>query len=299
MIKNHCQKITVIIISMLMSQYIAAQSTENYQQEISNWDKQRIKDLKAEDGWINLVGLLWIQEGRSSFGSGKKNDLVFPRGTISKNAGYIERNGDIVKIIAAGKTPLKVNDKLISEAVIFHPDSITRSVVSYGNLRWTIIKRSDKLGVRLRNLKSPALDKFNHIDRYDADTNWRVNAQLKSSGLQETIAITNVLGQTTQQPMAGHLLFTWKGQTYTLDALTESNELFIIFGDQTNGKGTYPSGRFINAPKPGADGKVVLDFNKAYNPPCAFTSFATCPLPPAQNRLPFAVEAGEKFSGHQ
>jgi uncharacterized protein len=281
-----------------MSSTATAQVANTYQQEIKTWDSQRIKDLTAENGWINLVGLLWLQEGHNSFGSGKQNDIVFPKGTITKAAGYFERKGDIVKMVAENNTVLKVNGVPVNEAVIFHPDSILRPVVAYDNLRWTIIKRGDKMGIRLRNLKSDALKKFKGIERYEVDSNWRINAVLKSTGLPTTIAITNVLGQTSQLPTAGKLEFAINGQSYSLDALTEGDELFIIFGDLTNGKGTYPSGRFINTAKPGPDGKVVLDFNKAYNPPCAFTSFATCPLPPVQNRMSVAVTAGEKFNGH-
>jgi uncharacterized protein (DUF1684 family) len=165
-------------------------------------------------------------------------------------------------------------------------------------LRWTIIKRGDKIGVRLRNLKSSAAIDFKGVPRFAVDSFWRIAATLQPAGNGANILITNVLGQTSVQKSPGKLVFKFNGAQYSLDALEEGNELFIIFADATSGSTTYPSGRFLSAKKPDADGHTVIDFNKAYNPPCAFTDYATCPLPPKQNDLPFPVTAGEKYDGH-
>jgi uncharacterized protein (DUF1684 family) len=182
--------------------------------------------------------------------------------------------------------------------VIFDKDSARQPVVSSGHLRWTIIQRGEKIGIRLRDLESPLVTQFKDIDRFPVDTAWRIQAALQPQGQTPTIAITNILGQTNQQPSPGKLVFSVGNKQYTLDALEEGDELFIIFGDETSGKTTYPSGRFLAVKKPDANGLTTIDFNRAYNPPCAFTSFATCPLPPRQNILPFAVTAGEKNYGH-
>jgi uncharacterized protein (DUF1684 family) len=205
-----------------------------------------------------------------------------------------------VILVAENNTPIQVNDKPVKEALIYAKDSSTRvPVVSYGSLRWTIIRRDDRIGVRLRDLKSPQLAAFTGIDSYPADTSWRIAAVLQAPAQPQTIAITNVLGQTSQQISPGRLAFTVGNSSYTLDALDEGgDELFVIFADETSGKTTYPSGRFLQVKKPAADGRTTIDFNKAYNPPCAFTNYATCPLPPRQNVLPFAVSAGEKNYGH-
>ena len=275
-----------------------AQMASSYQQEIDNWHEKRIQGLRAENGWLNLVGLFWLEEGRNSFGTAATNKLVFPVGKIAAEAGYFERKGKEVRLVATGDDQILIKERPVHDVVIFHADSARPVVVSRGSLRWTIIKREDKYGVRLRDLQSAQLDAFTGIDRYPVDSNWRVEAVLEKVQDSRSIAITNVLGQTTAQASPGRLAFTLNGQRYTLDALEEGKELFIIFADETSGNGTYPSGRFVYAEKPGPDGKTILDFNKAYNPPCAFTTFATCPLPPKQNILPIAVTAGEKNYGH-
>lgn len=286
------------LLCTILSASLFAQSSAAYKAEIDVWHENRIKDLKAENGWLNLAGLFWLNEGRNSFGAGKGNDLVFPAGKIAEQAGYFERKGTEVKLVVTGDNDVLAGGQPVKEALIFQPGQPKPVVVSRGPLRWTIIKRDDKLGVRLRDLKSAQLDSFTGIPRFPVDSNWRTTAKLEANAIPKTIPITNVLGQTNQLPSPGKLVFTLQGKTWSLDALEEGDELFIIFGDATNGDETYPSGRFVYAKKPGADGLTVLDFNKAYNPPCAFTPYATCPLPPRQNQLPINVTAGELKYGH-
>ena len=168
-------------------------------------------------------------------------------------------------------------------------------VLRHGSLRWFVIKRGEKYGIRLRDLEHPNLSHFTGIESYAIDAKWRVEAKLEKFPEEKKIAITDVLGQTSMQPSSGALVFTLKGKTYHLDPIDEGDQFFILFGDKTNTKHTYQSGRFLYAKKPVAGSNtVILDFNKAYNPPCAFTEFATCPLPPAQNVLNVAIQAGEK-----
>jgi uncharacterized protein (DUF1684 family) len=183
--------------------------------------------------------------------------------------------------------------------VIFQNDSATE--VRYGPLKWTIIKRDSQFAIRLRNLQSPAIKDFKGIERFTIDPSWNIKAVMQENVTPVFIPITNVLGKTSNQQSPGKLSFTINGKQYTLDALDGGkDELFIIFGDETNGDQTYPSGRYMYIKRPGADGVTYIDFNKAYNPPCAFTSYATCPLPPKQNILPVAVTAGEKnYGGHK
>lgn len=255
----------------------AAKAQTDYATEIRNWDSSRVRSLKSSNGWLNLVGLYWLKDGANSYGTAKDNDLVFPAGGATEHAGNI--------ILKNGMVTLE-------DRILFHPDSSRAPVVSYNTFRWSIIKREDKYGIRLRDLNSSLVQHFNGIERYPADTTWRVKAYLqKGSGL---VMITNVLGQTTAQESPGKLVFTIKGKTYILDAIKEGDQLFIIFGDETSAITTYGAGRFIYTSLPDASGYVTLDFNKAFNPPCAFTDFATCPLPPKQNILPIEVTAGEK-----
>lgn len=265
-----------------------------YEKEIDKWHETRIKNLKASNGWLNLAGLYWLHPGINTFGSGPKNDIIFPSGEIVSEAGYfLAKNGQVV-LVTKSNASIKINQQLITQAVIFHPDSTRPIIAESGSLRWSIIKREDKLGVRLRDLESEFVKEFTGIDRFPVNANFQVEADFEFADSTHTIDITNVLGQTLPQHSPGTLSFELFGSRYRLDALEEKNELFIIFADATSGRETYGSGRFLYAKKPNGNGKVLIDFNKAYNPPCAFTPYATCPLPPKQNVLPIAIKAGEK-----
>jgi uncharacterized protein (DUF1684 family) len=272
---------------------ISQKAPEPYVQEIEAWQKRREASLKSENGWLNLVGLFWLQPGENSFGSGKKNSIVFPEGSIAAEAGQLLQSGNTVQLLVK-QGSITVDGKPVVSALVFHPDSTHRPVMASGNLRWNIIQRDDKLGIRLRDLSSSHVADFKGIERYAIDSNWLIKAHLHKPAIPVQIMITNVLGQTTPEPSPGKLMFSIQGQQYSLDALEEYGELFILFADETSGRDTYGAGRFLKAKMPGPDGITFLDFNKAYNPPCAFTPYATCPLPPSQNVLPVAVRAGEK-----
>jgi uncharacterized protein (DUF1684 family) len=258
------------------------------------WHAARLQALRAEDGWLNLAGLFWLKYGDNSFGSGPGDDLRFPEDRIPPAAGKLVRNGFQVRLLTSAGSGVTVDGQAVREAIVFDTSMIRTPVLSYGSLRWTIIRRSERVGVRLRDLEHPALRTFKGVDRFPFGQDWVVRARLETSPIPKSIPITNVLGQTNLLPSPGRLVFSLQGRTYALDALEEGDELFILFGDATNGVGTYASGRFLYAQRPGADGTTELDFNRAINPPCAFTPYATCPLPPRQNILPMEVRAGEK-----
>ena len=281
-------------LALIIHLNVCGQPLSEYERQTEQWHAGRIRELKADNGWLNLAGLLWLEEGSNSFGSGNKNKLVFPFGKIPLKAGVLEKKGDAVMMTAAKKVKILVDGKPTRKAVVLHPDSPAAPMMAYGDLRWNIIKRQDKLGVRLRDLQHPNLIDFKGVERFPVDTSWRKEAVLITDMYNRKIAVTNMLGQTNMLPSPGKLRFRIDGRYHTLDALEEGDELFIIFGDETSGVETYSSGRFIYAKKPGSDGRTILDFNRAINPPCAFTTFATCPLPPKQNILPMAVRAGEK-----
>lgn len=270
------------------------QKQRTYADEIESWHRNRVALLKDENGWLNLAGLFWLEEGLNTFGSMDSNRIVFPEPRFYGRAGSLERIGHTVILHAAPYTDIRLGGRPVQEAVVFSDSLSEPPYLYWEHLRWTIIRRDQKIGIRLRDLQASSLKNFTGIERYPVDPAWAVRARYSTTGAAQMIPITNVLGQTTAQRSPGRLSFAIGGKSYTLDALEEGEELFILFGDLTNGIDTYPSGRFLYAHKPDADGEVILDFNKSINPPCAFTPYATCPLPPPQNQLPLLVTAGEK-----
>ncbi|HRI79435.1 MAG TPA: DUF1684 domain-containing protein [Cyclobacteriaceae bacterium] len=266
-----------------------------YAAEIEAWHQKRVENLKGPNGWLNVAGLYWLNDGINTFGSGEKNSIVFPAGKIPEFAGFFMLQMNTVLIDVADNVDITSNGQPVNEKIIYHPDSSRAVVLDYGSLQWFVIKRDTKFGIRLRDFKSPAIESFKEIDRYPVDVQWRLEAKFEKADSARTIPITNVLGQTTPQSSPGTLVFAVKDKTYRLDVLDEGGEeYFIIFGDATNAGETYGAGRYVYVKKPDADGNTILDFNKAYNPPCAFTEFATCPLPPKQNILDTEVTSGEK-----
>ena len=269
--------------------------TVAYKIEIEEWYVKRLDDLMSENGWLNLAGLFWLEEGINTFGSGENNNVVFPKGTIPERAGYFTVNQGIVKIDVAPGVMITQNGKQVIDKQIFSPDSATNPTLEYGSLRWFVLKRDKIVGIRLRDIESEHIQKFSGIDRYPVSAEWRIEAVVEHSAEPRRIYITNVLGQTTSQTSHGTVVFMINDKEYRLDAIDGGNdELFVIFGDPTNEHETYPSGRYVYVKRPDEKGNTVIDFNKAYNPPCAFTPFATCPLPPKQNVLPVEIAAGEK-----
>jgi uncharacterized protein (DUF1684 family) len=168
--------------------------------------------------------------------------------------------------------------------------------VALGSIRFHIIVRGDKIGVRMRDTQSEARKKLSSLDYFPLDSKWRFRAKFVRYKPPKKVQYMNIIGQLETEESAGALVFNVGGKDYRLDAFQdpETGELSLMFGDKTNGTESYGAGRFLDTPPPDASDIVDLDFNRAYSPPCAFTPFATCPLPPKQNKLPIRVEAGEK-----
>lgn len=274
--------------------------TKDHAAQIEDWKRARIRALKAEDGWLNLEGLFWLNEGVNKFGSGVKNGLVFPSGTIGLNGGELIKKGDSVWLKPAAGIRFVIDEKITQSKTLLFSNSKPSAVVNHKNLRFTIIQRGEKIGVRLRNLQSDNLKNFVGIQYFETDSSWRLKANLIKPAFKQRIIIKNALGQENPTELAGKIRFEYNGQFYTLDAISEGDYLLIVMGDATSGLSTYAAGRFLYIAKTEAESPdFMIDFNKAYNPPCVFTPYATCPIPPPQNILPFAVTAGEKlYSKH-
>jgi uncharacterized protein (DUF1684 family) len=287
-----------LLIWMQVGTLPAAAQVQAYEQEVENWHQKRVVALKAENGWLNLAGLFWLKPGTNTLGPGTHADIPLPGIDGKPSLGAIDWQGKQVTVHFAQNAGATIGQQPVQSAILYHADSGHAPTVALGALRFTIIKRGDKLGVRMRHLQHEAVLHFKGIDRFAVDTAWRIEARFIPALPFSTIAITNVLGQTIPQPTPGSLVFEKNGIVHSLQALEENGKLFIVFGDQSNAVTTYGAGRFLYADKPEPGGTTVLDFNKAINPPCAFTPFATCPLPPLQNRLAITIVAGEKDYSH-
>ncbi len=270
-----------------------------YKQKIESWQKELVDGLKEEDGWLTLVGLFWLQEGESRFGSDAgNNQVIFPEGKAPAVAGVLIRKGTEVRVRAEPGARLTSGGKPVTEMELAADTSGNPTVLELGTLSFYVIQRGDRLGVRIKDKASPALVSFHGLDFYPIQPEWRIDARFEPYNPPKKVPVPNVLGQVTMSDSPGAVVFERQGKTWRMDTLGSVEKgLSLIFADATNGKETYGAGRFLEL-GPLANGKVEIDFNTAYNPPCAYTAFATCPLPPEQNKLTaLAVTAGEKKFG--
>ena len=293
------KKVVLTLIAFVLVQFAKAQENA-YKKSVDTWHEMRIAYLKKPDGWLNLEGLFWLHKGKNTFGSQKNADCYYNNAKFPAMLGSFIYNGDSV-IWENGTTNAIAIDNVkssLSQSYKVFDGNEKAAVMDWKQFSWVVIKREDKVGIRFRNLKAKTLLDFKGIARFPIQKKWHFKAKLVQP-VQDFLMITNVLGQTVSSKNAGKLIFEKDGETFSLDVIDENGPtLFIVFADETSGKSTYGAGRFIDIPRPDKDGNTSIDFNNAYNPPCAFTAFATCPLPPKQNRLSIAIEAGEKNYGH-
>lgn len=266
---------------------------ENYHEDLATWKTDRDARLRSESGWVNLVGLYWLEPGENMFGSGDSGDIVFPE-TAPETIGRFLLKDSIVEFISEPDVEVLVDSAIADRAVVYDAASGIQRVMEYGRYRWFIIERAGNYGVRLRDLEHPLTKEPLGLDYFDWSEDWRVTAEYRPFDSARTVAIQNVVGFTFEEVFEGELVFEFEGASYALWPSMGEDYCFIMFGDATSGDESYGAGRYLVSDPPDGNGEVVLDFNKAYNPPCAFTDFATCPLPPEANRLKVAVRAGEK-----
>ncbi|MEO6065541.1 MAG: DUF1684 domain-containing protein [Lysobacterales bacterium] len=265
---------------------------------IEQWRDERVGRLRDPNGWLTLVGLHWLDAGWQTVGAHADNDIE-----LSVGPEHLGRIG-----LIDGKVcfePRKEAGAVIEHAVettdkaqkhiVLAPDSTEQpSVVRMGAANFVVIERSGRFGLRVKNPEAPTRTGFTQIDQFPIDSAWRFDASFEPHTDGKTIDIASVINTIEAMPNPGVVVFKLKGKTFRLEAVDEGDgQLFLIFADRTNGKSTYGPGRFLYADKP-VDNRTVVDFNRAYNPPCAFNAYSTCPLPPPENRLDLAVTAGEK-----
>lgn len=262
--------------------------------EIGDWRSERFMRLRSPDGWLTLTGLYWLHEGTSRFGGSPANELVLA-GTPPL-VGTFEVADGKVEFTAAPGVEVRSEERRVDRIALASDADGAPTVLTSGSLGFFVIRRGERLALRVRDREAATLREFRGLDYFPVHPAWRVRARLEPAPPGTTFPVPNVTGTVDATPTPGNLRFRVGETEYRLVALREGDdeELFVVFGDETNGEETYGGGRFLAAPAPGPDGTLWLDFNRAYNPPCAFTPYATCPVPPRENRLPFRVEAGEK-----
>ncbi|MGH9500384.1 MAG: DUF1684 domain-containing protein [Terriglobales bacterium] len=263
-----------------------------YQKSFDEFKAARVASLKKN--WLTLAGLFWLKPGDNSFGADPASAVLFPKGPAHAGVFYLQ--GEEVTAKFFPDSHAVIEGKPATTAVLQPDTSENRTTVEMGSLVFYSIKRGTRIGIRLKDLDSEAARKLHDLSFYPPDLSYRVTAKWLPSDGKKTVDVPNVLGDVEQTPIAGTAVFTLNGHEYQLTDLggDASKGLFIVFNDLTSKTATYPGGRFLDT-DPVVNGTVVLDFNRAYSPPCAVTPYATCPLAPKENRLPVAITAGEKY----
>ena len=266
-----------------------------YLADLAAWKEQRVSRLKGADGYLNLVGLFWMRQDVSTIGSSPGSDFVLSGSAPPMLGSFHKEDGQVLMAVYDGvkvfhgETPVRsiVMDDDLSENPV---------VLTHGTLAWTVIRRDDKFAVRVRDFENPTIATFQPIDYFPTDLTLRVPATLELFAEPKQLRVDTVITGLDYRPQSpGNLKFEIGGRPFKLEAYQSGERLFLIFGDATSGHETYPAGRFLYASMPDESGVTMLDFNKAYNPPCAFNEFATCPVASPQNRLQIRIEAGELF----
>jgi len=281
-------------------------------EDIRAWRETRVENLRKPDGWLSLVGLHWIGEGEQSVGKAADRDIVVATGP--DHLGVLTPAGNSVVELRLDPTIDNVrvqayqNDAWVDVSAVggIHrlrsdsSDAPSRILIGE-DASILLIERGEKLGLRVKDANAKTRTGFTGIEYFDIDPSWRIEATWTPHAAPQTFEIQTVLGTVELMPNPGYASFTRDGKEYRLYPVLEEDggDFFFIFADRTSGHETYGPGRFLYAtPATAAGDKVLLDFNKAYNPPCAFSEYSTCPLPPPENRLDLRVTAGEKKYGN-
>ena len=263
----------------------------SYERRLAEWRKSRVAEAAGPEGWTTVVALHWLKPGPTRVGSMEGIEARLPA-SAPPLIGTLRVDGEAVSFETASGVDVTSSGARVSTTAMM-PDKTTLHVGTY---TLQVIARAGRLGLRVRDRQSAARAGFKGIDYFPVSADARVKARFVPFHITNTATVINVIGDPVKFQSPGQLVFMRKGVEYRLDALYETPEkkdLWIIFRDRTSGVTTYPAGRYLHVPLP-TIGQVDLDFNLAYNPPCAFTEFATCPIPPRQNWLKVPIEAGEK-----
>lgn len=265
---------------------------DDYVESIKEWKENRIDILKGPTNWLRLVGIYWMEEGENRFGSGADQDLILPAGTIPEHAGTLTIDDGVVTLTVAKGVVMTHEGESVREMMMY--DGGERFRIEHGSLEWFIDNRGDRYGLKLYNKENEKADAFDGFPRYPLSPEWHLKGTFVPNSDSITITVDNVIGEEVERYSPGNIEFRAGGEDHSLIAFEANSGLYIIFSDESNRTETYNAGRYMIIPFPDDDGNTIIDFNKAYNPPCAFSKFTTCQLPPPQNRLDITITAGEK-----
>jgi uncharacterized protein (DUF1684 family) len=288
------RRVSILVLALAATVSFAAQPPDAaYLKDFEKWKGELVDDLKQN--WLPLAGLFWLKPGANTFGTADDNAIVLPSGPA--HAGTFRMEGAEVLVELLPGVAAKIGDKNDTRGQLQADVTGTPTVIELGALRMHLIKRGARLGIRVKDLNSEAVRKYTGPVFFPPDMTYRLTATFVPSDGKKSVDVPNVLGDVTPTPISGEVHFTLNGQELTLTALSgdPAKGLSFVISDLTSKTDTYPGGRFLDT-DPVADGKVVLDFNRAYSPPCAVTPYATCPLAPKENRLAVAILAGEKYA---
>jgi uncharacterized protein len=274
-----------MLFALLLAMWSAADSgSPAYVREIADFRAHREAEINSDDGWITLVGLHWLKQGENRVGSDPSSEVPLPT-RAPKRVGIIVMNKDGARFVPASGIGLKEGP--------LRPD---KDVLRVGRITFFLVEREGKLAVRVKDNDSDARKAFTGLRWYPADPAWKIEGRFTAWAERHTISFDTVAGVKEVMESPGYVTFSRNGQDFRVDPVWDEGQLFFVFRDQTSGKSTYGGARFLYA-KPAKNGIISLDFNKAVNPPCVFTPYATCPLPPPQNRLTIEIAAGELMYG--
>lgn len=288
-----------ILLAIMLGFVGSAQAQTDYAKEIEKWRSEREANLKKETGWLTVAGLSWLKEGTNTVGAGDKFDVRLTDNFKGGKLGQIDfANGKAVLKVENGVDAQNDGKPITAPVELVSDEKGKPTEIRTGTQTFFLIKREERYGIRLKDSNSEARRKFTGLHWFPIDEAYKVRARLEPNTEAKELKVPNVLGGFFTMKSPGRLNFNLKGHEYSLQTVEEDDgSLFLIFGDQSNEKETYKSGRFLYADKL-VNGETVLDFNKAENPPCAFTPYATCPLPPPGNKLAIEINAGEKRYDH-
>ncbi len=286
------------LLATVLLSLASANAQTAYIKEIEKWRIDQESDLKKDDGWLTVAGLFWLKDGSNTVGAGQAFDIRLTDNFKQGKFGEIDFHDGAATLKVENGVEAQSDGKKISTIELVSDEKGKPTKIQTGSQTFYLIKREDRFGIRLKDNNSDARRTFKGLHWYPIDESYKVTARFEAFDSAQEVKVPNVLGGNFKMKSPGILKFSLNGKEYSLQPVVEDDDkLFIIFSDASNLTDTYTGGRFLYADKP-VNGQVVLDFNQAVNPPCAFTHFATCPLPPSQNDLPVAVKAGEKRYDH-